>query len=100
MQDLITRLVFDLTAMPVFGLDPDRLSTDMPPMHVAAHKCKSLSTGLSHGGGLFPAHSADGLLEGDEMAKVRSREEARSAAHGATRIRHGDVRDDEGHPCR
>ncbi|KAL5221508.1 hypothetical protein ABZP36_026221 [Zizania latifolia] len=36
MQDLITRFVFDVTAMPVFGVDPGRLSPDMPPMHVAA----------------------------------------------------------------
>jgi cytochrome P450 len=31
-QDLITRFVFDLTATPVFGVDPGLLSSDMPPM--------------------------------------------------------------------
>ncbi|KAL6590960.1 hypothetical protein ACP70R_050142 [Stipagrostis hirtigluma subsp. patula] len=37
MQDLVTRLVFDLTATPIFGVDPGCLSTtDMPSMHVAA----------------------------------------------------------------
>uniref|UniRef100_A0ACD5UBW8 Uncharacterized protein n=1 Tax=Avena sativa TaxID=4498 RepID=A0ACD5UBW8_AVESA len=32
MQDLITRFVFDLTATPVFGVDPGLLSPDMLPM--------------------------------------------------------------------
>ncbi|OEL35848.1 Cytochrome P450 86B1 [Dichanthelium oligosanthes] len=36
MEDLIARLVFDLTATPVFGVDPGCLSPDMPSMHVAA----------------------------------------------------------------
>jgi cytochrome P450 len=31
-QDLITRFVFDLTATPVFGVDPGLLSSGMPPM--------------------------------------------------------------------
>ncbi|KAL6659163.1 hypothetical protein ACP70R_003203 [Stipagrostis hirtigluma subsp. patula] len=36
MQDLITRLVFDLTVTPIFGMDPGCLSTDMPSLDVAA----------------------------------------------------------------
>ncbi|CAL5007180.1 unnamed protein product [Urochloa decumbens] len=35
MQDLITRLVFDLTATPIFGVDPGCLSCSMPSTHVA-----------------------------------------------------------------
>ncbi|CAO2175892.1 unnamed protein product [Urochloa humidicola] len=35
MQDLITRLVFDLTATPIFGVDPGYLSSSMPSTHVA-----------------------------------------------------------------
>jgi cytochrome P450 len=35
MQELITRLVFDLTARPIFGVDPGCLSISMPPMRVA-----------------------------------------------------------------
>lgn len=35
LQDLITRFVFDLTATPVFGVDPGLLSSDMPPMDAA-----------------------------------------------------------------
>uniref|UniRef100_A0A0E0BQB1 Cytochrome P450 n=1 Tax=Oryza glumipatula TaxID=40148 RepID=A0A0E0BQB1_9ORYZ len=36
LQDLATRLMFDVTAMPVFGVDPGRLSPDMPSMHASA----------------------------------------------------------------
>ncbi|KAL6590963.1 hypothetical protein ACP70R_050145 [Stipagrostis hirtigluma subsp. patula] len=38
LQDLVTRLVFDVTATPIFGVDPGCLTTDtgMPSMHVAA----------------------------------------------------------------
>ncbi|GJN27648.1 hypothetical protein PR202_gb15689 [Eleusine coracana subsp. coracana] len=34
LQDVFTRFSFDMTAMPVFGVDTGRLSADMPPMHV------------------------------------------------------------------
>ncbi|EMS45908.1 Cytochrome P450 86B1 [Triticum urartu] len=36
LQDLTTRLVFDMTAAPLFGVDPGLLSPDMPPMDAAA----------------------------------------------------------------
>uniref|UniRef100_A0A0E0QGI4 Cytochrome P450 n=1 Tax=Oryza rufipogon TaxID=4529 RepID=A0A0E0QGI4_ORYRU len=36
LQDLATRLMFDVTAMPVFGVDPGCLSPDMPSKHVSA----------------------------------------------------------------
>jgi cytochrome P450 len=35
MSDLMMRLVFDLYATTVFGVDPACLSFDMPPVHVA-----------------------------------------------------------------
>ncbi|XBI96604.1 hypothetical protein VPH35_032867 [Triticum aestivum] len=35
LQDLTTRLVFDMTATPLFGVDPGLLSSDMPPMDAA-----------------------------------------------------------------
>ncbi|KAM0919865.1 hypothetical protein ACQ4PT_008003 [Festuca glaucescens] len=34
MQELLTRFAFDMTAMPVFGVDPGLLSVHMPPMDV------------------------------------------------------------------
>ncbi|KAL6843251.1 hypothetical protein ACP4OV_026964 [Aristida adscensionis] len=34
MQQLNTRYAFDVTATPVFGVDPGLLSLDMPPLHV------------------------------------------------------------------
>ncbi|TVU48460.1 hypothetical protein EJB05_08098, partial [Eragrostis curvula] len=34
LQDVFTRFSFDMTAVPVFGVDTGRLSVDMPPMHV------------------------------------------------------------------
>ncbi|KAJ1267983.1 hypothetical protein BS78_07G101300 [Paspalum vaginatum] len=46
MQDLVTRLVFDLTATPIFGVDPGRLSTNMPSMHVAAAMDTIMEVGL------------------------------------------------------
>ncbi|KAF8701318.1 hypothetical protein HU200_033647 [Digitaria exilis] len=46
MQDLITRLVFDLTAMPIFGVDPGRLSKSMPSMHVATAMDTIMEVGL------------------------------------------------------
>ncbi|KAM3373552.1 hypothetical protein ACQJBY_020159 [Aegilops geniculata] len=35
MQELMSRLMFDLAAMPLFGVDPGLLSLDMPPMEAA-----------------------------------------------------------------
>ncbi|KAF7012337.1 hypothetical protein CFC21_026535 [Triticum aestivum] len=35
LQDLTTRLVFDMTATPLFGVDPGLLSSNMPPMDAA-----------------------------------------------------------------
>uniref|UniRef100_A0A0D9VY78 Uncharacterized protein n=1 Tax=Leersia perrieri TaxID=77586 RepID=A0A0D9VY78_9ORYZ len=35
LQGIFTRFAFDMTAMPVFGVDTCRLSFDMPPVHVA-----------------------------------------------------------------
>ncbi|XP_037450647.1 noroxomaritidine synthase 2-like [Triticum dicoccoides] len=35
MQEVIARFVFDLAATPLFGVDPNLLSLDMPPMEVA-----------------------------------------------------------------
>ncbi|KAK3142442.1 hypothetical protein QOZ80_4BG0346490 [Eleusine coracana subsp. coracana] len=35
LQDVFMRFSFDMTAMPVFGVDTGRLSVDMPPMHVS-----------------------------------------------------------------
>ncbi|XP_044970952.1 noroxomaritidine synthase 1-like [Hordeum vulgare subsp. vulgare] len=35
LQALTTRLVFDITAAPLFGVDPGLLSSDMPPMDAA-----------------------------------------------------------------
>ncbi|XP_037488038.1 noroxomaritidine synthase 1-like [Triticum dicoccoides] len=35
LQDLTTRLVFDMTATPLFGMDPGLLSSNMPPMDAA-----------------------------------------------------------------
>ncbi|CAD6247201.1 unnamed protein product [Miscanthus lutarioriparius] len=46
MQDLMTRLIFDLTATPIFGVDPGCLSTDMPSMHVAAAMDTVMEVGL------------------------------------------------------
>ncbi|GJN27652.1 hypothetical protein PR202_gb15693 [Eleusine coracana subsp. coracana] len=34
LEDVLTRFTFDMTAMPVFGVDTGRLSTDLPPTHV------------------------------------------------------------------
>ncbi|CAM0907925.1 unnamed protein product [Alopecurus aequalis] len=36
LQEVITRFMFDLTATMIFSVDPGLLSTDMPPMDVAA----------------------------------------------------------------
>ncbi|KAE8813092.1 cytochrome P450 [Hordeum vulgare] len=36
MEDLLGRLVFDITVIAVFRRDPCRLTASMPPMHVAA----------------------------------------------------------------
>ncbi|KAL6842258.1 hypothetical protein ACP4OV_027906 [Aristida adscensionis] len=36
LQDVIARLVFDLTAMPIFSVDPGLLSPDMPPADAPA----------------------------------------------------------------
>ncbi|KAL6638752.1 hypothetical protein ACP70R_023611 [Stipagrostis hirtigluma subsp. patula] len=46
MQDLITRLVFDLTATPVFGVDPGFLSPDMPSMRVSDAMDTVMEVGL------------------------------------------------------
>jgi len=46
MQDLMTRLIFDLTATPIFGVDPGCLSADMPSMHVAAAMDTVMEVGL------------------------------------------------------
>jgi cytochrome P450 len=46
MQDLMTRLIFDLTATPIFGVDPGCLSTNMPSMHVAAAMDSVMEVGL------------------------------------------------------
>lgn len=46
MQDLMTRLVFDLTATPIFGVDPGCLSTNMPSMHVSAAMDTVMEVGL------------------------------------------------------
>jgi cytochrome P450 len=35
MNDLMARLVFDMYATSIFGVDPGRLSLDMPPVYVA-----------------------------------------------------------------
>ncbi|XBI87168.1 hypothetical protein VPH35_025298 [Triticum aestivum] len=35
MQELMSRLMFDLAATPLFGVDPGLLSSDMPPMDAA-----------------------------------------------------------------
>ena len=35
MHELMSRLMFDLAAMPLFGVDPGLLSLDMPPMDAA-----------------------------------------------------------------
>lgn len=46
MQDLMTRLIFDLTATPIFGVDPGCLSTMMPSMHVSAAMDTVMEVGL------------------------------------------------------
>ncbi|KAL6590962.1 hypothetical protein ACP70R_050144 [Stipagrostis hirtigluma subsp. patula] len=47
LQDLITRFVFDLTAMPIFGVDPGLLSPgDMPPVDAAAAMDTVMEVGL------------------------------------------------------
>ncbi|EES13627.1 noroxomaritidine synthase [Sorghum bicolor] len=46
MQDLMTRLIFDLTATPIFGVDPGCLSVDMPSMHVAVAMDTVMEVGL------------------------------------------------------
>ncbi|KAF0921563.1 hypothetical protein E2562_009764 [Oryza meyeriana var. granulata] len=46
MQDLATRLMFDVTAMAVFGVDPGCLSTDMPSMHVSTAMDTIMEVGL------------------------------------------------------
>jgi hypothetical protein len=47
MPDLMTRLVFDLYATTVFGVDPARLSPDdMPPVHVADAMDTVMEVGL------------------------------------------------------
>jgi cytochrome P450 len=46
MQDLMGRLIFDLTATPIFGVDPGCLSTNMPSMHVAAAMDTVMEVGL------------------------------------------------------
>ncbi|CAD6265735.1 unnamed protein product [Miscanthus lutarioriparius] len=46
MQDLMTRLIFDLTATPIFGVDPGCLSADMPSIHVAAAMDTVMEVGL------------------------------------------------------
>ncbi|RCV30479.1 hypothetical protein SETIT_6G098300v2 [Setaria italica] len=46
MQDLITRLVFDLTATPIFGVDPGCLSISMPSIHVATAMDTFMEVGL------------------------------------------------------
>ncbi|EEE68351.1 hypothetical protein OsJ_26654 [Oryza sativa Japonica Group] len=46
LQDLATRLMFDVTAMTVFGVDPGRLSPDMPSMHVSAAMDTIMEVGL------------------------------------------------------
>ncbi|TVU42238.1 hypothetical protein EJB05_08632, partial [Eragrostis curvula] len=45
-QDLMTRLIFDLTATPIFCVDPGRLSTDMPPMDAAHAMDTVMEVGL------------------------------------------------------
>jgi cytochrome P450 len=46
MQDLINRLIFDLTAIPIFCVDPGCLSTTMQSMHVAAAMDMVMEVGL------------------------------------------------------
>jgi cytochrome P450 len=46
MQELMTRFVFDLTATPIFGVDPGSLSVSMPPIHVAAAMDTFMEVGL------------------------------------------------------
>uniref|UniRef100_J3MRN9 Cytochrome P450 n=1 Tax=Oryza brachyantha TaxID=4533 RepID=J3MRN9_ORYBR len=45
-QDLATRLMFDVTAMAVFGVDPGCLSPDMPSMRVSAGMDTIMEVGL------------------------------------------------------
>ncbi|CAM0950984.1 unnamed protein product [Alopecurus aequalis] len=45
-QDFITRFVFDITAMPVFGVDPGLLSSGMPPMDRAVAMDTVMEVGL------------------------------------------------------
>ncbi|KAK1611881.1 hypothetical protein QYE76_035554 [Lolium multiflorum] len=47
MADLMTRLVFDLYASIIFGVDPARLSLDMPPVHVANAMDTVMEVGLT-----------------------------------------------------
>ncbi|GJN36812.1 hypothetical protein PR202_gb25708 [Eleusine coracana subsp. coracana] len=46
MQGLINRLIFDLTAIPIFCVDPCCLSADMPSMHVANAMDTVMEVGL------------------------------------------------------
>ncbi|XP_047074942.1 noroxomaritidine synthase 2-like [Lolium rigidum] len=47
MTDLMTRLVFDLYASIIFGVDPALLSLDMPPVHVANAMDTIMEVGLT-----------------------------------------------------
>jgi cytochrome P450 len=46
MRDLITRLVLDLTATPIFGVDPGCLTVSMPRTHVATALDTVMEVGL------------------------------------------------------
>ncbi|KAF8701320.1 hypothetical protein HU200_033649 [Digitaria exilis] len=46
MQDLMTRLVFDLTVTPIFGVDPGCLSISKPSTHVAIAMDTVMEVGL------------------------------------------------------
>jgi cytochrome P450 len=46
MSDLMTRLVFDMYATSIFGVDPVRLSLDMAPVYVANAKDTVMEVGM------------------------------------------------------
>ncbi|KAL6842290.1 hypothetical protein ACP4OV_027938 [Aristida adscensionis] len=98
LQDLISRLVFDLTAMPVFGVDPGLLSPDAPPAGAAAamdtvmvaallrHAVPASCWKLMRRLGLGPERklaAAHAVLRGF-IAEMMERRKARRAADDAT----------------
>uniref|UniRef100_A0A0E0LT01 Cytochrome P450 n=1 Tax=Oryza punctata TaxID=4537 RepID=A0A0E0LT01_ORYPU len=94
LQDLATRLMFDITAMAVFGVDPGCLSPDMPSMHVSAAMDTIMEVGLFRHTvpsscwkamrrlkigperKLAAAHAALHVFVSEMMEKVRKQEEA------------------------